>query len=58
MTRSVPSVPRWERPATTTRRCMTCRGEFKFEGPHHRMCNDCRGKAARVSPFAPDMWSP
>ncbi len=47
-------MPRKKRPATTTRRCMTCREEFRSEGPHHRMCDQCRAGAGRVSPFAPE----
>lgn len=37
---------------TTQRACLRCRKEFASEGPHHRMCGDCRGMS--VSPMTPD----
>lgn len=42
-------------PPTTTRACMRCRSEFGSEGPHHRMCSNCRGYASTLdTPYAPD----
>jgi hypothetical protein len=29
-----------------TRPCITCRTDMRSEGPHHRMCDDCRIHAA------------
>lgn len=27
-----------------TRACLTCRQSFESEGPHNRMCDDCRNQ--------------
>jgi hypothetical protein len=35
-----------------TRKCMSCKDEFTSNGPEHRMCNKCRGKAAEVEEYA------
>ena len=39
-------------PLTSPRACLRCRKDFASEGPHHRMCGDCRGIS--VSPMEPD----
>lgn len=30
------------RPAKTERPCMCCGNPFQSEGPHHRLCSECR----------------
>lgn len=37
------------KPATTERPCLTCGKRFLSEGPHNRMCRDCR---RRGDPFS------
>lgn len=37
-------------PKTKIRPCMCCGGAFRSEGPHHRLCGNCRHNS--VSPYA------
>jgi hypothetical protein len=36
------------------RACLTCGHGFTSTGAGHRMCDDCRAGADKVSPFEPD----
>ena len=37
------------------RKCLTCQGFFWSEGPHNRMCVDCRFKASN-NPYEPGAY--
>lgn len=37
-------VPRTPLQITTVRRCLCCGREFRSEGPHNRLCSQCRTK--------------
>jgi len=37
--------PKHVEPGHTLRKCMTCRKEFSSQGPHNRMCDQCRALA-------------
>lgn len=44
-----------EAPRPKKRRpCITCSDPFDSEGPGHRMCGECRSRAASSSPYEPD----
>ncbi len=33
------------RPGMTVRACLCCGNEFRSEGPHNRLCQNCRGQS-------------
>lgn len=41
------------RGATAIRQCLGCPNRFRSDGPHHRLCHNCRARARDVSPYAP-----
>lgn len=42
-------------PPAGNRNCLRCKVWFYSTGPHHRLCDACRGRSA--SPYEPDGYS-
>lgn len=52
---SPPPAPHRPRRGGSMRPCLGCGKPFRSEGPHNRLCYDCKRKGADVSPFTPDL---
>lgn len=48
------SKPKPDKPAKTKpRKCLMCRETFVSEGPHHRICQKCKGSQAYRDGLSP-----